>query len=103
MEAVTMKPWEKYQQTTNTESPNTESPGPWTKYAQPSPEPGFSEKVGEAVRDVPRQAGMFARFGLEGLGNAADFLTMPLRAAYDPIADATGLPRAGTNIGIVRK
>ena len=94
-----MKPWEKYQQTTNTESPNTESPGPWTKYAQPSPEPGFSEKVGEAVRDVPRQAGMFARFGLEGLGNAADFLTMPLRAAYDPIADATGLPRAGTNLG----
>lgn len=62
---------------------------------------GFGEEVNAAVADVPRQAGMFARFGLEGLGNVADLATLPMRAVYDPIARATGLPTAMTPTDMV--
>lgn len=60
----------------------------------PEPAKGIGEHVNDAVADVTRQAGMFARFGLEGIGNVADLVTLPIRAVYDPIAKATGLPTA---------
>lgn len=84
-----MKPWEKYKAKS----------GPWEKYATPEPEKGFGDSVNEAISDVPRQAGMFGRFVLEGLGNVADLVTLPARAVYDPIARASGLPTAATDLG----
>lgn len=42
--------------------------------AQPSapaaPEKGFGEQLSDTIKDVPRQIGLTARYGLEGLGNA---------------------------------
>lgn len=50
--------------------------------------------------EVVRQAGsVIARPVLEGLGNVADLVTLPLRAAYGPVASALGLPQAATDIG----
>lgn len=60
----------------------------------PEPEKGIGEQINEAVADVPRQVGMFARFGLEGVANVADLATLPMRAVYDPLARATGMPTA---------
>lgn len=85
-----MKPWEKYSQ--------PEQSGPWSRYSAQT-EKGVGEQINEAIADVPRQAGMFGRFVMEGVGNTADLLTAPMRAVYDPIARATGLPTAATNLG----
>ena len=84
-------PWEKYAQ-------NKPESGPWTKYQQ-TQERGLGQEIDAAISDVPRQAGMFTRFGLEGAGNIADLVTLPMRAVYDPIARATGLPTAATDLG----
>lgn len=85
-----MKPWEKYQ-TQNASS------GPWERYQEKSKSIGQS--IDEGIQDFPRQAGMFARFGLEGLGNLADIATLPVRAVVDPISEKLGGPRAATNLG----
>jgi hypothetical protein len=53
------------------------------------PEPSFSEKAGAALRDIPRQVGLTARYGLEAATGAADLLASPIRA---------GLNLAGANI-----
>jgi hypothetical protein len=57
--------------------------------APPRPEPSFSEKAGAALRDIPRQVGLTARYGLEAATGAADLLASPIRA---------GLNLAGANI-----
>lgn len=57
-------------------------------------EPGFGELVNREIADTPRQIGTYLRAGMEGLGSAADLVTLPLRAIYDPIASAFGLPTA---------
>lgn len=60
---------------------------------------GLGEELSDAISDVPRQAGMFGRFVMEGLGNTADLVTSPIRAVYDPIARKAGLPTAATDLG----
>jgi len=51
--------------------------------------------TGSAIRDIPRQVGLTARYGLEGLGQAVDPFTEPLRRmVVNPIARSVGLPEA---------
>jgi hypothetical protein len=63
-----------------------------------------------AVADVPRQLGLTARYGIEGVGNTLDALATPIRAGMNlipgvnirpgggkTIADAIGLPEPRTS------
>lgn len=59
----------------------------------------IGDVVTETVKDMPRQAALSGRFVLEGLGGTADLVTKPLQIVYNPIAEATGLPKAGGNPG----
>lgn len=44
-------------------------------------------KVGDAINDIPRQLGLTARYGIEGLANTAQVFTEPVRQLItDPIA-----------------
>lgn len=49
-------------------------------------------QAGSALRDIPRQVGLTARYGIEGLGNLANMVTDPIRAAANPALRAMGLP-----------
>lgn len=74
------------------------------EYTQPKP---FGQQMNEAISDIPRQVGLTARYGIEGVGNVADMVATPFRAAinavspdsmqlkgggFNKLADAIGLP-----------
>jgi hypothetical protein len=42
-------------------------------------------KVGKGLNDIPRQIGLTARYGLEGLANAAQVVTEPIRYVQDKL------------------
>jgi len=67
---------------------------------------GFGESLNEAIADTPRQLGLAARYGVEGMGQVADIVGAPLASVMNkldplapkpvsPIADylAGGVPR----------
>ena len=47
-------------------------------------------KAGQELAGIPRQLGLTARYGLEGLGNAAEVVSEPLRYLTDRITGSTG-------------
>lgn len=49
-----------------------------------------SVEAGEAVNSIPRQLGLTARYGLEGLANTAQLVTEPVRAVTDRLFGQTG-------------
>lgn len=49
------------------------------------PAPQASVKAGAALNDIPRQLGLTARYGLEGVANAAQLVTEPLRYVTDAL------------------
>ena len=55
-------------------------------------------QAGETIRDIPRQVGLFARYGLEGVGNLANVVTEPVRhGIVNPLLSAVGArPAAST-------
>lgn len=73
-----------------------------------APSKGFGQQVDEAIRDVPRQLGLTARYGLEGVGGLLDTLATPFRAGLNAIgvnsqpgsgqalANIAGLPQPQT-------
>lgn len=76
--------------------------------APKAPSKGFGQQVDEAIRDVPRQLGLTARYGLEGVGGLLDTLATPFRAGLNAIgvnsqpgsgqalANIVGLPQPKT-------
>lgn len=59
----------------------------------PPEKPQASKSVGATLRDIPRQVGLTARYGLEGLGRVADIGTEPIRhIVVNPTARLAGLP-----------
>lgn len=50
--------------------------------------------VGETLREIPRQVGLTARYGAEGLADVAGIVTEPIRAVLNPGLRAVGLPWA---------
>lgn len=62
--------------------------------ATPTPEKGFGEQLSDTIKDVPRQIGLTARYGLEGLGNAVGVLSDPIGATIN-MATGSNLKRAG--------
>lgn len=55
------------------------------------PEPGFGEKVNAGLRDIPRQLGLTARHGIEGLADLGGIVSNPLAATAN--AMGANLPR----------
>lgn len=62
--------------------------------ATPTPEKGFGEQLTDAIKDVPRQVGLTARYGMEGLGNAVGVLSDPIGATIN-MATGSNLKPAG--------
>ncbi len=76
---------------------------------QPKAKP-FGQQLNDSIRDLPRQAGLTARYGLEGVGDVFDtFVGNPMRTLAAPVfgnkptartgavvADAVGLPQPRT-------
>lgn len=74
------------------------------------PDKPFGQKMNEAISEVPRQVGLTARYGIEGVGDTLNFLASPVRGAmnalggnfqpanFSGIATSMGLPqpREGT-------
>ena len=52
--------------------------------AQPAAKPA-SVQAGEAIGSIPRQIGLTARYGLEGLANTAQIVTEPIRYLTDKL------------------
>lgn len=58
------------------------------KYAQSNMP--VAKQAGSALNDIPRQVGLTARYGLEGLANTAQIVTEPIRAVTDRLTGMTG-------------
>lgn len=95
-------PWEDY-------APQGQiAAGPWNDYAPAPKAKPFGQQLNDAIADVPRQLGLTARYGLEGVGGMLDTLATPFRVALNAvgvnskpgsgqvIADALHLPQPQT-------
>lgn len=54
----------------------------------------LAERIGGGIAEAGRQVGLTARYGLEGLGQAAQIGTEPIRQAVNPLLRMAGLPEA---------
>lgn len=52
--------------------------------------PATSVQAGKDLNSIPRQIGLTARYGLEGVANAAQLVTEPLRYVTDRLTNSTG-------------
>lgn len=57
---------------------------------QKPPEKPAAVSAGESVNSIPRQIGLTARYGLEGLANTAQIATEPIRYLTDRLTGSTG-------------
>lgn len=66
------------------------------KYAQANMP--ASKQAGSALNGVPRQFGLAARYGLEGLGGAAEVVSEPIRAITDRLTDNVGKTKSASGL-----
>lgn len=83
------------------EAPDSATEAQVMQYAQqqwsaqkkpPAPEPGFGEKVNAGLGGIPRQLGLTARHGIEGMADVAGIAANPLAATINATL-GTSLPR----------
>lgn len=60
-----------------------------TKVIRTQMQPQTAQKAGSIINEIPRQVGLTARYGIEGLANTAQLFTEPIRAVQDRV---TGIP-----------
>lgn len=60
-----------------------------------APSKPFGEQLNESIADVPRQIGLTARAGLQGLGNIVDLVGAPIRAAGNLVLPANQQMKPG--------
>lgn len=65
--------------------------------SQPKPGEGLGERMNREIASIPRQVGLTARYGAEGVGDALDFLSSPIRAGLNAVlpSDSQIQPGAG--------
>lgn len=68
--------------------------------AQPQERAGV-QQFGDALMGIPRQIGLTARYGMEGLGQAASIATEPIRQGLNAGLRAAGLPQAASTGQVV--
>jgi hypothetical protein len=67
--------------------------------AAPAQQRGFGAQLGDAIADVPRQVGLTARHGIEGVGELFDtFVGNPVRTLAAPVLGNKPTARTGTTI-----
>lgn len=74
------------------EVPEGTSPQQVESFALEMADKPASVSIGESLRQIPRQMGLAARYGVEGLADVAGIVTEPIRAVANPVLRATGLP-----------
>jgi hypothetical protein len=70
--------------------------------AKQTQQPSMAEQAGAALRDVPRQVGLTARYAMEGLPGIVDVLASPFRIAQEKITGKP-VPTAGGEGGMLSK
>src|SRR3990172_7122995 len=55
----------------------------------------FGQQLNNAVSDVPRQLGLTARYGIEGVGGMLDFASSPIRGALNMLPGVNINPGSG--------
>jgi hypothetical protein len=83
----------------------------WQPKAQKQPDPSLLQQAGAVARDIPRQLGLAARYGAQGLASTAGIVTdplaylanqalgtelQPLRSATEGLLTSAGLPSPQT-------
>lgn len=63
-------------------------------YQQAKNDKPAAVSMGDTLRQIPRQVGLTARYGAEGLADVAGIVTEPIRAVLNPVLGAVGLPKA---------
>lgn len=67
--------------------------------AAPAQQRGFGAQLSDAIADVPRQVGLTARYGLQGVGNLFDsFVGNPVRTLAAPVLGNAPTARTGAAI-----
>lgn len=64
--------------------------------AQPAEEKTIVQKIGENLKELPRQAGLTARYGVEGLADIGSILLSPFQVPISATSQALGGPPAAT-------
>lgn len=64
--------------------------------SKPEPEKPLVTRFGETLMEIPRQVGLTARHGIEGIGDFLQTGTEPIRMAMNPALRAVGLPEAAS-------
>lgn len=64
--------------------------------AQNAPQAQAAQEAGSTLREIPRQLGLTARYGLEGLAQAGDIIHEPIRALVN--IGSGDQPRAGKSL-----
>ena len=67
-------------------------------YVAPPPpkQPTIGESIMGAIKDLPRQVGLTARYGMEGLGDVGSMLLSPFQVPISAASQALGGPPAAT-------
>jgi hypothetical protein len=71
-------------------SPDAKSSGPRDLFVEAGLNVPAAVSAGRTLNDIPRQLGLTARYGLEGLANTAQAVTEPLRYLTDRVTGMTG-------------
>lgn len=82
-------PWEQFQPQAGDDAK------PWEQFQPAKPSKPFGRQLNDAVADAPRQLGLAARYGLEGLGGMADMVTSPIRGALNMLPGVDIKPGMG--------
>lgn len=53
--------------------------------AEQAPAKPFGQQLNDSIRDLPRQVGLTARYGIEGVGDTLDFVASPIRAGLNAV------------------
>jgi hypothetical protein len=56
-----------------------------SQQAAPKPEEPFGQRVNREIADIPRQVGLTARHAVEGVGDALEFVSSPIRAGLNAV------------------
>lgn len=76
-------------------------PAEWLQSTpQPAPSKSAVQQIGDELRQIPRQLGLTARYGIEGVARAADIVGEPVRhLVSNPVARLFGWPESQVSIG----
>lgn len=76
-------------------------PAEWLQSTpQPAPSKSAVQQIGDELRQIPRQLGLTARYGIEGVTRAADIVGEPVRhLVSNPVARLFGWPESHVSIG----